>query len=146
MPTQATISAFINEPYSDFARPDVWMAAQAALAKVRGESGREYPLWIAGAQHRTGDFLISTNPSHSAEIVGRAHKATATLAAHAVKDAHAYFVEWRRDARAPVSHSRDFARSQVRIRRVVGSGGGENVARGGGRNVGSHRLLRILRP
>src|SRR5665213_1026755 len=100
MPTQATISAFINEPYSDFARPDVWMAAQAALAKVRGESGREYPLWIAGAQHRTGDFLISTNPSHSAEIVGRQHKATATLAAHAVKDAHAYFVEWRRTSPA----------------------------------------------
>ncbi len=100
MPVVATISAFINEPYSDFARPDVWTAAQAALAKVRGELGREYPLWIAGVQHRTGDFLISTNPSHTAEIVGRAHKATATLAAHAVEDAHAYFTEWRRTSPA----------------------------------------------
>jgi 1-pyrroline-5-carboxylate dehydrogenase len=104
MPVQATISAFVNEPYSDFAKPDVWAAAQAALLRVRSELGREYPLWIAGAQHRTGDFLTSTNPSyssaHTAEIVGRAHKATATLAAHAVEDAHAYFAEWRRTSPA----------------------------------------------
>src|SRR5215475_5094670 len=96
MSTPATRSSFINEPYSDFAKPDVWAAAQAALAKVRAELGREYPLWIAGAQHKTGDLLVSHNPSHVTEIVGRAHKASAELAKRAVEDAATYFAEWRR--------------------------------------------------
>jgi 1-pyrroline-5-carboxylate dehydrogenase len=96
MSTSTTLSAFVNEPYSDFTQPDVWTAAEAALAKVRSELGREYPLWIAGAEHRTGDLLTSTNPSHPLEVVGRPHKATTALAALAVEDAHAYFQEWRR--------------------------------------------------
>ena len=33
--------------------------------------GREYDLWIAGAAHKTGDLLVSVNPSKPAEIVGR---------------------------------------------------------------------------
>ena len=102
MPVQAGVSSlispFVNEAYRDFSKSDVWTSAQAALAKVRGELGREYPLWIAGQQHKTGDFLISTNPSYPSEIVARAHKATATLAAHAIEDAAAFFPEWRRTA------------------------------------------------
>ena len=154
MPVEATISAFVNEPYSDFAKPDVWAAAQGALLKVRSELGREYPLWIAGAQHRTGDFLTSTNPSYSsaqtAEIVGRAHKATATLAAHAVEDAHAYFAEWRRTSPAHRAELVFRAAAILRDRKyefdawlVVEAGKTWPEAEA---DVGSHRLLRILRP
>ncbi len=96
MLTEASLSTFVNEPYADFSKPEVWASAEAALTKVRAESGREYPLWIAGAPRHTGDLLKSTNPSYPLEVAGLAHKATAELAARAVEDAHAYFQEWKR--------------------------------------------------
>ena len=68
--------------------PEVWAQAQAALANVRSQFGREYDLWIAGAAHRTGDLLSSVNPSHPAEVVGLHHKATADLANRAVAQQH----------------------------------------------------------
>ncbi len=95
-PAAALAEAFSNEPYLDFSKPEVWAEAESALRHVRTQAGREYPLWIAGAEQRTGDLLASNNPSHPAEIVGRHHKATADLAARAVEDAHAYFPEWAR--------------------------------------------------
>jgi 1-pyrroline-5-carboxylate dehydrogenase len=90
------VRAFTNEPYADFAEPEVWAAAQAALSRVRSQFGHEYELWIAGGPHRTGDLLTSNNPSHPAEIIGRHHKATADLANRAIEDAHAYAPEWGR--------------------------------------------------
>ncbi len=90
------MSAFVNEPYADFAQPEVWAAAQGALGRVRAQFEREYELWIAGAAHRTGDLLASLNPSHPAEVVGRHHKATAELADRAIEDAHAYAPAWGR--------------------------------------------------
>ncbi|MGH9559636.1 MAG: aldehyde dehydrogenase family protein, partial [Bryobacteraceae bacterium] len=88
-----TLPAFANEPPVDFSNPE---NAQAALAKVRGEFGREYELWIAGAHHKTGDLLASVNPSKPSEIVGRHHRANADLATRAIEDADAYFPEWSR--------------------------------------------------
>src|SRR6266853_324204 len=90
------LAAFTNEPYADFSKPEVWAAAQAALARIRSEFGREHEVWIAGAPHRTGDLLTSLNPSRPSEVVGRHHKATAELAARAIEDAHSYFPEWSR--------------------------------------------------
>jgi 1-pyrroline-5-carboxylate dehydrogenase len=87
---------FKNEPYADFAEPGVWAEAQAALERVRRQFNGEYDLWIAGEPRRTGDFLLSRNPSHPGEIVGRHHKADAALAARAIEDAHAYAPEWGR--------------------------------------------------
>ena len=73
---------FVNEPYADFSKPEVWAQAQAALTLVRSQLGREYDLWAAGAAHSTGELLISVNPSKPGEVVGRHHKATAELANH----------------------------------------------------------------
>lgn len=94
----SVLPAFANEPYADFSKPEVWASAEVALKTVRSQLGREYPLWIAGTRHSTGDLLSSSNPSHPSEIVGRCHKATTQLAALAVEDAHSYFSEWRRTA------------------------------------------------
>ena len=85
---------FVNEVYADFTAPDVWAKAEAALALVRSQLGRDYDLWIAGAAHRTGDLLVSVNPSRPAEVVGRHHKASAELANRAIEDAHAYARVW----------------------------------------------------
>src|SRR5579863_9844358 len=95
------VATFTNEPYANFSKPEVWAAAQAALARVRSEFGREHELWIAGAAQRTGDLLISLNPSRPSEVVGRHNKANAELATRAIEDAHAYFPEW---ARTPADH------------------------------------------
>ncbi|MBZ5603197.1 MAG: L-glutamate gamma-semialdehyde dehydrogenase [Acidobacteriia bacterium] len=90
------LAAFVNEPVADFSKPENQRAAQAALAKIQAELGREYELWIAGARHKTGDFLDSVNPARPAEIVGRHHKASAALATQAIEDAHAYFPTYSR--------------------------------------------------
>src|SRR5262249_22795903 len=90
------LSPFANELVGDFSKPENLRAAQAALAKVRSELGREYELWIAGARHKTGDFLDSVNPSKPSEIVGRHHKANAVLANQAIEDAHAFFPQYSR--------------------------------------------------
>jgi 1-pyrroline-5-carboxylate dehydrogenase len=90
------LTPFVNEVYADFSAPEVWAKAEAALALVRSQLGRDYDLWIAGAAHRTGDLLISVNPSRPSEVVGRHHKATAELANRAIEDAHAYAPVWGR--------------------------------------------------
>jgi 1-pyrroline-5-carboxylate dehydrogenase len=91
-----SLPAFANESYHDFSKAEVWAAAQSAYARIRSEYGREYDLWIAGAFHRTGDILTSTDPSHKDDVVGRHHKASPELARRAVEDAYAFFPEWSR--------------------------------------------------
>jgi 1-pyrroline-5-carboxylate dehydrogenase len=95
-----SLAPFVNEPVSDFASPEQKAAAAAALAGVRKQFGREHELWIAGKRHKTGDLLISTNPSRPSEVVGKHHKATPDLATRAIEDAFAYFDEWRKTTAA----------------------------------------------
>jgi 1-pyrroline-5-carboxylate dehydrogenase len=98
------LTPFVNEVYADFSAPEVWAKAEAALKLVRSQLGRDYDLWVAGAAHRTGDLLISVNPSRPSEVVGRHHKATAELANRAIEDAHAYAAVWSRTS--PVDRAR----------------------------------------
>ena len=87
---------FSNEPFTDFSKPDNAAAMRAALAAVRSEFGREYPLHIGGATFHTGDLLKSVNPSQPSETVGLHHKATRELAGQAVAVADACFAKWSR--------------------------------------------------
>ena len=87
---------FVNEPLVDFSRPENRTAIEAALKKVAGELGREYPLIIEGREHKTADKLRSINPSHADQVVGIFNKATAELAKRAIEDAHRYFDVWKR--------------------------------------------------
>jgi 1-pyrroline-5-carboxylate dehydrogenase len=91
------LAAFSNEPLADFSKPENLKAAQAALAKIRKEFGREYDLWIAGGRkHSSGELLDSVNPANPSEVIGRHHKANAALANQAIEDAHAYFPTYRK--------------------------------------------------
>src|SRR5579864_953898 len=90
------LSAFTNEPVTDFSLPANRAAAEAALARVRAAMGQDYELWIAGAHHKTADLLTSLNPSKPSEVVGKHYKATPELATRAIEDAHEYFPEWSR--------------------------------------------------
>jgi 1-pyrroline-5-carboxylate dehydrogenase len=88
------LGEFKNEAVTDFSKPENRSAMEAALAKVKGELGREYPLLIAGERIETGDLLRSKNPSRPGELVGAHHKATADIARRAVEAAYDYFPKW----------------------------------------------------
>jgi len=67
---------------------------EAALAKVRGQLGREYDILIAGERIRTADKLRSIDPARPDEVVGIHQMATPDLAARAVETAHGNFARW----------------------------------------------------
>jgi 1-pyrroline-5-carboxylate dehydrogenase len=88
------LPAFKNEPYADFSDPRNRALADAALAKVRAEFGRNYDLLVAGRRVSTGPKLTSLNPSHPGEVVGIHTKADAALARESVEAAWRFFPRW----------------------------------------------------
>jgi 1-pyrroline-5-carboxylate dehydrogenase len=90
MPTE-----FRNEPFTDFTRPENAAAMQAALAQVKSELGREYPLVIGGERIYTDDKLNSINPARKTEVVGIHQHATSEHANRAIETAAAAFEKWR---------------------------------------------------
>jgi len=71
---------------------------RAAIAKVRGELGREYDLVIAGKRSRTSEKIRSLNPSRPSEIVGMHQKAAREHVEPAMQAALAAFESWKRVA------------------------------------------------
>ncbi|MGH9902194.1 MAG: L-glutamate gamma-semialdehyde dehydrogenase [Pyrinomonadaceae bacterium] len=86
---------FKNETFTDFGREENARAMRAAIEKVRGELGREYPLVIGGERIKTEAKFESLNPAKKTEVVGRFQKATVELARRAVETAHETFATWR---------------------------------------------------
>ncbi len=92
--TLSQLAPFVNEPYTDFTRPEAAEAARLALAKVRAELGKRYDLLVAGQKRQTKDQLQSVNPSNPAETIGFHSKATEQDANDAIEAAHSYFPVW----------------------------------------------------
>src|SRR5271169_4182409 len=109
----AELAPFENEAYTDFTQPKHAAGMRAALAKVRSEFGREYPLRIAGGLRHSTDKLKSLNPSNPAEVVGVHHKGSEKDAIDAVESAYAYFPKW---SAVPVEER---ARLVVRLADVI---------------------------
>ncbi len=86
---------FRNEPFTDFGKEENARAMRAAIEKVKGELGREYPLVIGGSRIKAGKQFESINPAKKAEVVGRFQKATEELARRAVETAYETFKAWR---------------------------------------------------
>jgi 1-pyrroline-5-carboxylate dehydrogenase len=61
---------FTNEAFVDFSRPENKAAMEAALAKVKAEFGKEYPMYIGGEKVYTTAKMSSINPSHPSEVIG----------------------------------------------------------------------------
>jgi len=61
---------FENEPFADFTQEAMRRAFTDAIAKVRGQLGRQYPLIIGGQEVRTTDTLSSVNPAKPGEVIG----------------------------------------------------------------------------
>ncbi len=89
-PTSGDLPAFRNEPPADFAVQKNREAMQAALAEVRIQFGRSYPLVIAGEKVETRSEFVSRNPSdivHGVGTVAAAEKQHVTQAVAAAKQA-----------------------------------------------------------
>jgi 1-pyrroline-5-carboxylate dehydrogenase len=90
-----TMRPFTNEPLTNFRVEDNARAMRAALAKVRGELGREYDLVIGGRRIRTEEKIRSLNPARPAELVGLHQKAGLEHVEPVMYAAFAAFEFWK---------------------------------------------------
>ena len=90
------ITPFRNEVIKNFKDPADRAAMQAALAAVKREFGKAYPLVIGGEKIATPDTIASINPSNPAEVLGHVSAATKDLAKKAIDVAFETFDSWKR--------------------------------------------------
>ena len=86
---------FRNHPMPDFTRAGEREAFPRALAQVRRQLGRLYPLHIGGTDVETKDVEPSWNPARPSEIVGRVCQAGVEDTAAAIAAARRAFPAWR---------------------------------------------------
>jgi 1-pyrroline-5-carboxylate dehydrogenase len=91
-----SLSEFRNEPFTDFSQPANVAAMEQALAAVRAEFGKRYPLIIGGERITTDKTIDSRNPAKPSEVVGSVSSATVELANQAIEAASAAFQTWRK--------------------------------------------------
>ena len=99
------LSEFKNEPLTDFTKPENKSAMEAALKKVAGEFGREYPLVIGGQRITGSKTFDSINPAHKNQLLGKFQKGTRAHVEQAIDAAWKAFESWKRqpvDVRAGV--------------------------------------------
>src|ERR1700733_8741910 len=87
---------FINEPFVDFKNAANRKKMEDALASVKSQFGKEYPLVIGGERITTKEKIQSTNPSRPGEVIGIFQKATVEMANQAVEAAASAFERWKR--------------------------------------------------
>ncbi|MCS6864744.1 MAG: L-glutamate gamma-semialdehyde dehydrogenase [Gemmataceae bacterium] len=94
MPT-SNYARFTNEPLTDFAIAANRAAMQAALADVRQQFGRSYPIIIDNIAQPIVQIRERVNPSRITEVVGRVAMATPDQARQAVASCLRAFDTWR---------------------------------------------------
>ncbi|CAN7422782.1 L-glutamate gamma-semialdehyde dehydrogenase [Paenibacillus sp. LjRoot153] len=87
---------YTNEPFTNFALEDNMKAMQAAIAKVKGELGLEYPLYIGTEKIMTEAKITSINPGNVDEVIGYVSKADQALAEKAMNVALETFESWKK--------------------------------------------------
>jgi 1-pyrroline-5-carboxylate dehydrogenase len=86
---------FRNEPFLDFTKAENRAGMLAALAKVKSQFGREYPLIIGKGRITTSKKHSSSNPSRPSEVIGVFSEAGADHANQAMDAASKAFETWR---------------------------------------------------
>lgn len=107
------LKAFVNEPYTDFSKPENAQAMKTALARVRNELGRKYKLLVGGKERSGSHQFESLNPSQPAEVVGVFPEATEQDGNDAVQAAAEYFPSW---AERPIE---DRVRLLLRLAEII---------------------------
>ena len=98
MQTQRTLDEFKNEPFTDYSKAENAGAMRAAIERVRGELGKNYPCIIDGEKIEIETTFESVNPAEKAQIVGRFADADAdaeNLTEKAIDAAAEAFKTWR---------------------------------------------------
>jgi len=86
---------FRNEPFTNFSVPENQAAFRAALAKVKAELGRTYPLVIGGERIELDSVFTSINPARPEEVIGYFAQGDAGTVDQAVAAAGEAFKTWR---------------------------------------------------
>ncbi|MGE3182890.1 MAG: aldehyde dehydrogenase family protein, partial [Phycisphaerae bacterium] len=84
------------EPYVNFAESGPREKMLAALAVVRGQLGKKYPLWIGDRKIHTESTIDSIMPADPKTVVGHVAKANRDHAEQAMKVATETFKTWSR--------------------------------------------------
>ena len=108
------VAEFRNEPLVDFADPANAKKMQEALAFVRTQLGRTYPLIIDGQEIAEGDIAVSVNPADPAQVVGRFVQATRKHAEQAIAAADRAFAQWK--TRSPEERAQVLFRTAQALR------------------------------
>src|SRR6266478_2564048 len=95
-PTRLHDGPFVNEPLTDFTKPENARQMRAAIEKVRGQLGREYNLIIGGKPVKTKDKIKYINPANPAQIAGLHQKAGKEHVEPAMQAALEAFASWSR--------------------------------------------------
>ncbi len=93
--THTSAGPFVNEPITDYSKPENLAGMRAAIAKVRGELGREYDLVIGGVRSRTAGKIVSVNPANPSEVIGIHQKAGPEHVEPAMQAALAAYEKWQ---------------------------------------------------
>lgn len=89
------IPPFKNEPLTNFNDPAERRAMETALATVKAQLGRHYPLVIGGQEIYLKDTEQSINPAFPDQVVGVFSRATADHANQAIEAAVKAFETWQ---------------------------------------------------
>ncbi|MGA8753352.1 proline dehydrogenase family protein [Candidatus Deferrimicrobium sp.] len=88
--------AFVNEPILDFAVEANRTAMRDAVAKVRREMGKVFPVIYGGKAHETPEKLVSVNPHDPGEVVCGTSALTREMGREALAAARNAQLEWGR--------------------------------------------------
>jgi len=108
---------FQPEPYVNFADPEPRQKMLEALAAVKGQLGRKYPLRIGEQTIDTSDTIKSVSPADYKTAVGYVAKASADQADQTIKAAAQTFRVWSRAA--PKARARIIIKAAAIMRRRI---------------------------
>lgn len=90
------LPAFANEPlFAGCDDPQVREAFPRAIARVREQLGRDYPLYINGRNVVTDEVIDSINPADPDEVIGHICQAGTEEVEQAIRAAQNAFETWR---------------------------------------------------
>ena len=93
--TLKTAGPFVNEPITDYKKPENIKGMRDAIAMVRSQLGREYDLVIGGQRSRTAGKIVSVNPANPSEVIGIHQKAGPEHVEPAMQAALAAYEKWQ---------------------------------------------------
>ena len=88
------VPEFLNEPTADFSQEAVREKMLDALDKVYDELGEDYAIVIGGKSIHARPMMVSRNPSHKEQVVGRIASATTDDVENAIEAARRAFPQW----------------------------------------------------